>query len=193
MPQSPAPSPSSKPHSRWNLLVIALVCAFCSIFLILSFHRLVHHHCCAFRSTTLSRNQVRRRRRLHEDNPDDPSLQFHSQGLDSYIARSLPIVQYRKNNEKDDSPGTGTDCAVCLGEFEEGDWIKHLTNCSHFFHVSCIDIWFQTHSSCPLCRAHIFDIECAYTLQAILTREDFSEEQPSSGRQNHSLNLEREH
>lgn len=176
MPQTP----TSEPPSHWNLLVIALVCAFCTIFLILSFHRLVHHHCCAFRSTTLSRNQVRR---LHED--DNPSLQFHSQGLDSYIARSLPIVQYR----------WFIWIWYRLCSLFGWVWRRGLDKTSYklLSFLPCIHVWFQTHSSSPLCRAHIFDIECAYTLQPILTREDFSEEQPSPVRQNHSLNLERDH
>lgn len=173
MPPSPSPSPGLQ-TSHWNPLMIALVASICSIFLVLSFHRILHRHCCAFQLTTWSRNQGQSRR-LNEDNGDDLSQQFQSQGLDSYIAHSLPIVQYKKKHEAD-IYGINTDCAVCLGEFEEGEWIKHLPNCPHVFHVSCIDIWFQTHSSCPLCRADIFDLEYAYTLQETPTREEVHEE-----------------
>lgn len=73
-----------------------------------------------------------------------------------------------------------TDCAVCLGEFEEGEWLKNLPNCTHTFHVSCIDTWFQSHSNFPLCRAHIYDFTIrheyssvsVHTLQETLRRED---------------------
>ncbi|KAK1373671.1 hypothetical protein POM88_029864 [Heracleum sosnowskyi] len=127
-------------------------------------------------SYRLSRHRVQRSR-INEENQDDPSLQFQSRGLDSYIARSLPIVQFKKMNDAEIQKTT--ECAVCLGEFEEGDWIKHLPNCCHVFHVSCIDIWFQTHSSCPLCRAHIFDLEQSCDLLGHLSREDFTEDRPS--------------
>lgn len=178
MPPSPTPAPGFQP-SHWDPLVIALVGAICTIFLVLSYHRILHRHCCAFQVSALSRNQGHRRRRLNEVNTDDPSQQFQSQGLDSYIARSLPIVQFKKKNE-DEMDGNNRDCAVCLGEFEEGEWIKHLPNCSHVFHVSCIDIWFQTHSTCPLCRAHIFDLEYSYNLLGTLPRERFhDQERPS--------------
>ncbi|XP_022144089.1 RING-H2 finger protein ATL74-like [Momordica charantia] len=46
----------------------------------------------------------------------------------------------------------GTECAICLGEFEIGDDLRILPNCSHGFHVNCIDHWFVSHSSCPNCR-----------------------------------------
>lgn len=46
----------------------------------------------------------------------------------------------------------GTDCAICLGEFEEGQKVRMLPICSHGFHVGCIDAWLLSHSSCPNCR-----------------------------------------
>lgn len=46
----------------------------------------------------------------------------------------------------------GTECAICLGEFEIGDELRILPNCSHGFHVNCIDDWLVSHSSCPYCR-----------------------------------------
>ncbi|PKU67874.1 E3 ubiquitin-protein ligase [Dendrobium catenatum] len=43
-------------------------------------------------------------------------------------------------------------CAVCLSKFNDGEDIKLLPECKHCFHVQCIDMWLQSHSSCPLCR-----------------------------------------
>ncbi|KAH0464781.1 hypothetical protein IEQ34_004884 [Dendrobium chrysotoxum] len=43
-------------------------------------------------------------------------------------------------------------CAVCLSKFDDGEDIKLLPECKHCFHVQCIDMWLQSHSSCPLCR-----------------------------------------
>lgn len=45
-----------------------------------------------------------------------------------------------------------SDCAICLTEFDSGDEIRVLPQCGHGFHVTCIDTWFGSHSSCPSCR-----------------------------------------
>ena len=83
-----------------------------------------------------SRNQVQTRL-LDESITDDPSLQPQSRGLEFSVVHSLPMHQIKKN-EGERRP-INTDCAICLGEFEEGEWLKHLPNCSHGFHVTCID------------------------------------------------------
>lgn len=46
----------------------------------------------------------------------------------------------------------GLECAVCLCEVCEGEKARLLPKCNHGFHVDCIDMWFQSHSTCPLCR-----------------------------------------
>ncbi|KAJ6413383.1 hypothetical protein OIU84_006224 [Salix udensis] len=45
-----------------------------------------------------------------------------------------------------------TECAICLGDFVEGDEVRVLPHCGHGFHVVCIDKWLGSHSSCPSCR-----------------------------------------
>ncbi|XVF05570.1 hypothetical protein REPUB_Repub05bG0183800 [Reevesia pubescens] len=126
-----------------------------------------------------SRNQVESRL-LDDNNFDNPSYQ--SNALESTVIHSLPITQFKKENkEEEERPGLrNTECAVCLGEFEEGEWLRNLPNCGHAFHISCIDTWFQSHSSCPLCRSSVSDLtirpECSvsiFTLLETLRREDF--------------------
>nr|GMC53892.1 RING-H2 finger protein ATL60-like [Ipomoea batatas] len=34
----------------------------------------------------------------------------------------------------------------------EGEKARLLPKCNHGFHVDCIDMWFHSHSTCPLCR-----------------------------------------
>ncbi|PIN11965.1 hypothetical protein CDL12_15430 [Handroanthus impetiginosus] len=45
-------------------------------------------------------------------------------------------------------------CAICLGEFKEGEGVRVLSECTHIFHVSCIDKWIENQPNCPLCRAN---------------------------------------
>ncbi|KAG2408946.1 E3 ubiquitin-protein [Vigna angularis] len=72
----------------------------------------------------------------------------------------IPIHTYRKEKKShDEVPAEGDDdeddmCAVCLGEFEDGEELRTLPECLHSFHVACIDPWLSSRSSCPVCRAH---------------------------------------
>ncbi|XP_027362869.1 RING-H2 finger protein ATL52-like [Abrus precatorius] len=67
----------------------------------------------------------------------------------------IPTHKYHKK-KVDNVSGDGDEgdtCAVCLGDFEEGEELRTMPECLHYFHVPCIDIWLSSHSSCPVCRA----------------------------------------
>nr|GMC81283.1 RING-H2 finger protein ATL54 [Ipomoea batatas] len=49
----------------------------------------------------------------------------------------------------------GTECAVCLNEFQDDETLRLLPKCNHAFHIPCIDTWLRSHTNCPLCRAGI--------------------------------------
>ena len=81
----------------------------------------------------------------------DPS---GSEGLGKLVVESLPIVSYavvRNLKEGKDAQ----ECAVCLERFEEDENLRLLPKCSHVFHTDCIDVWFLSHSTCPLCRGSL--------------------------------------
>jgi hypothetical protein len=50
----------------------------------------------------------------------------------------------------------GVECAVCLAEMADGEKGRLLPGCGHRFHVECVDRWFRTNSTCPLCRVAVF-------------------------------------
>ncbi|KAF8405582.1 hypothetical protein HHK36_010489 [Tetracentron sinense] len=78
-----------------------------------------------------------------------------NKGLKKKILRSLPKFTYNGAvNSK------LADCAICLTEFVDGDEIRVLPQCGHGFHVSCIDTWFGSHSSCPSCRQILVVTRC---------------------------------
>ncbi|XP_077232900.1 RING-H2 finger protein ATL57-like [Tasmannia lanceolata] len=151
MPLPPTPSPGG-PQYSWNPILIALVGSICIIFLFLCYYKIFGTHCFHFNGPPFSRDP-RQGRLLNEANTDD-SLQFQSRGLDFTILRALPVIQYKNTNAKTGYQSE-SDCSVCLGEFGEGEWLRLLPSCAHVFHISCIDTWFQTHSSCPLCRSNV--------------------------------------
>ncbi|XP_040378612.1 E3 ubiquitin-protein ligase Os04g0590900-like [Oryza brachyantha] len=49
------------------------------------------------------------------------------------------------------------ECAVCIGELRDGDACRLLPRCGHRFHAECVDRWFRSHATCPLCRAAVAD------------------------------------
>lgn len=51
-------------------------------------------------------------------------------------------------------PDGEASCAVCLSEFEEGDFLRQLP-CGHSFHRHCIDKWLKRNKVCPLCLQDI--------------------------------------
>ncbi|XP_020573067.1 RING-H2 finger protein ATL16-like [Phalaenopsis equestris] len=71
-------------------------------------------------------------------------------GLDSAAIRSIPTFCYSSNRSY-----AATECAVCLSDFRPGEHLRLLPQCSHAFHIDCIDAWLQTKTSCPLCRSRI--------------------------------------
>ncbi|CAK9859794.1 unnamed protein product [Sphagnum jensenii] len=64
--------------------------------------------------------------------------------------------EYSSDDDDDDDDGQQhRECTVCLSDFEEEDDLRLLPGCKHVFHKDCIDVWFQSHSTCPLCRASL--------------------------------------
>ncbi|KAL2233053.1 UNVERIFIED_CONTAM: RING-H2 finger protein ATL29 [Sesamum indicum] len=72
-------------------------------------------------------------------------------GLDPLIVQSFPtfiystVKDYRKEKY-------GLECAICLVEFDASDVLRLLTACCHVFHQECIDLWLESHKTCPVCR-----------------------------------------
>jgi len=48
--------------------------------------------------------------------------------------------------------GEALECVICITELTAGETARVLPRCGHEFHVDCIDLWLNTHSTCPLCR-----------------------------------------
>lgn len=70
-----------------------------------------------------------------------------NKGIKKKTLRSLPKLTITP-----ESAATYPDCAICLTDLIGGDEIRLLPQCGHGFHVSCIDKWLESHSSCPSCR-----------------------------------------
>lgn len=76
-----------------------------------------------------------------------------SSGLEPEIINSLPIILVTKNVAN--GVIIEAECSICLGLFEDEEKVKVLPECKHAYHAECVDKWFSTQSSCPLCRASL--------------------------------------
>lgn len=72
-----------------------------------------------------------------------------TKGLKKKVLKSLPKMPYSAEQH---AGKLADECAICLSEFAVGEEIRVLPQCSHGFHVNCIDTWLGSHSSCPSCR-----------------------------------------
>jgi len=46
-------------------------------------------------------------------------------------------------------------CSICQIDFQSSDIVRRLNNCSHLFHLNCIDTWLSNHNTCPTCRNNL--------------------------------------
>lgn len=87
--------------------------------------------------------------------------------------KSLPVAVYKTEASKlpwlasSAMKEKTTQCAICLSNFKDGEKMRVLPQCSHEFHVACIDAWLCNHPNCPTCRQEL-------TNQAAASRCDYS-------------------
>ncbi|KAL3843484.1 hypothetical protein ACJIZ3_000887 [Penstemon smallii] len=162
-----SPPPSKLPVD-FSPPLIAMVVIIATAFVIITYSRLLSRH---FINIYGRYRRWRRRRRRYVPStsagdiesppylfdPGDAAFQLMpSYGLDESIIKTIPLSVYIRKSGYND-------CAVCLLEFEDNDYVRMLPVCSHAFHVDCIDIWLRSHANCPLCRAGIFRQDSPFT------------------------------
>ncbi|KAJ9184590.1 hypothetical protein P3X46_004302 [Hevea brasiliensis] len=72
-------------------------------------------------------------------------------GLDETTLKRYPKLLYSEAKlHKSDS--TATCCSICLADYKNTDILRLLPDCSHLFHLKCVDPWLRLHPTCPVCR-----------------------------------------
>ncbi|CAO2819622.1 unnamed protein product [Amaranthus hypochondriacus] len=142
MLQSPAPEPhyAHDPNPPFTLVltILLLVIFFLGFFSI--------YFCkCLLENIVNSINN----RQTPDGAPIDSTKTLH--GLDFTIVSSFPTFTYSSVKQYQREK-YGLECAICLCDFDDHDLLRLITTCSHVFHQECIDLWFQSHKSCPVCR-----------------------------------------
>ena len=131
-----------------RIMVVAVIILFFVIVFVIFLHLYAKCFWRRIEETTSPRPRNRRRRRfVFTPGQDSATHGTQRRGLEPTVLRSLPILVFQPEDFKD-----GLECAVCLSELVQGEKARILPKCNHGFHVDCIDMWFQSHSTCPLCR-----------------------------------------
>lgn len=128
-----------------KIMVVAIIFLFLVVVFVLILHVYAKWYWWRTEQPPVPPPATRRQRRRFVFAPGQDPLR--TAGLEPSVIRSLPVLVFRPQDFKD-----GLECAVCLSELVEGDKARLLPKCNHGFHVDCIDMWFQSHSTCPLCR-----------------------------------------
>ncbi|CAE6055810.1 unnamed protein product [Arabidopsis arenosa] len=129
-----------------KIMLSSVIVLFVAIIMILCFHSYARW---------LFRRQNRRIRRRIRAHLRTLSASPRDQALDPAVLDKIPIFVYSSNSKNPPPPEEKEECSVCLSEFEEEDEGRLLPKCGHSFHVDCIDTWFRSRSTCPLCRAPV--------------------------------------
>ncbi|CAN4108334.1 unnamed protein product [Withania somnifera] len=86
-----------------------------------------------------------------DEENDDGLSQNPTVGLDQVVINSYPKLVYSKRSGGN---GNGNDvvCPICLCEYKDGEMLRMMPDCKHYFHVMCLDAWLKLNASCPVCR-----------------------------------------
>ncbi|KAK9281226.1 hypothetical protein L1049_004121 [Liquidambar formosana] len=138
--------------SAFPILAIAVLSIVATAFLLVCYYIFVIKCCMNWHQLNLLRRFSISQAQQSEDSLMAYSPTMHNHGLDESLIREIPTFQYKRwEGEERSLYG----CVVCLNEFQEQDTLRVLPNCSHAFHLDCIDIWLQSNANCPLCRSSI--------------------------------------
>ncbi|KAK8571896.1 hypothetical protein V6N13_047525 [Hibiscus sabdariffa] len=149
----------SRSHSSgtsFPIIAIAVIGILATGFLLVSYYIFVIKCCLNWHRIDLLRRFSLSRRRPEDDALTPYASAVEHRGLDESVIRSIPTFQFKKeggNNNGDQR--SLCECAVCLNEFRQDEKLRRIPNCSHVFHIDCIDVWLQSNANCPLCRTSI--------------------------------------
>ncbi|XP_058100188.1 RING-H2 finger protein ATL67-like [Magnolia sinica] len=109
-----------------------------------------------------------------EDNDNDEREDHPVPGLDLAAINSYPKFSFC--NSKDHAGDSI--CSICLCDYRDGEMLRMLPDCRHFFHLCCVDAWLRLNASCPVCRTSPLPTPMSTPLSELVPLSHF----PADGR-----------
>ncbi|XP_057772303.1 RING-H2 finger protein ATL2-like [Salvia miltiorrhiza] len=136
-----------------KIMLSAIVILFAVVVFMVGLHLYARWYLVRLRRRQIERRRLRRGARAHVVFYADSVIPAGAdRGLEPAVLSSLPVFLHSAAGAAEVPP---LECAVCLSEFEEKEIVRLLPKCNHSFHIECIDMWFRSHSTCPLCRSPV--------------------------------------
>ncbi|KAM7253295.1 hypothetical protein ACFE04_025913 [Oxalis oulophora] len=143
-PSPPPPPPEATIDSDFVVILAALLCALICVLGLIAVAR------CAWI----------RRLSSPPSAANEPPPSAANKGVKKKVLKTLPKLTYEDYNNSSTAAGKLSECAICLADFAAEEELRVLPQCGHAFHVSCIDTWLGSHSSCPSCRQILVVARC---------------------------------
>ncbi|XP_021859620.2 putative RING-H2 finger protein ATL12 isoform X1 [Spinacia oleracea] len=138
-------TPTSSNFQPSLFVVIGVLCLMFSLTLILLVYaKFFHRRPSAIHSVGLNNGNTQQGGGMFGNNT-------RFSGIDKAVVDSLPFFRFASLK----GSKHGLQCAVCLAEFEDVEILRLLPKCKHGFHIECVDLWLEHHSTCPLCRQKV--------------------------------------
>ncbi|KAJ0771329.1 putative transcription factor C2H2 family [Helianthus annuus] len=140
VPPHTTPGPAGNPSGNHDyLFVVGFVCTFLLLITITYVScRRKNSRSLPPPSTTASNNDI---------------IRF-TRGLDDHVIVTFPTFVYSETTTTPDhkiiEDENGSNCSICLEDYKPLDVVRLFPECSHVYHVSCIDTWLKTHPTCPM-------------------------------------------
>ncbi|KAG4946553.1 hypothetical protein AAZX31_15G165600 [Glycine max] len=149
-PSSPSTKSNSMPMLYYGLVVVGTAAIVLAIYNLVLLRRSHTRHALPSQSTGQNRDIVRvpeMRTRSFEDS--------QQRNLLSSFKYKKEVVAKEEEQEEEEQDDDEFECSVCLSVYEEGEEVRKLPQCKHYFHVLCIDMWLYSHLDCPICRTPV--------------------------------------
>ncbi|CAN1339734.1 NEP1-interacting protein 2 [Linum perenne] len=78
-------------------------------------------------------------------------------GLPEHCIQSIPQLTFQIQQPTSCQCNTYhlLSCSICLQDFEQGELMRQVPSCGHYFHSDCLDNWLIRNASCPMCRTYV--------------------------------------
>ncbi|GJR22157.1 RING-H2 finger protein ATL3-like protein [Tanacetum coccineum] len=121
-------------------------------------------------------------RRQGQHQHQHPGVTVLRRGLDVAFLKTLPVIEF---DPKEFKNGV-LECSVCINEVEQGEKTRILPKCNHAFHAECIDMWFHSHSTCPICRNPVSE-QTEISVESLLEQEQSTTSNTPSSTDSHTF------